>query len=81
MTHLARHPAHSGHGIGRLLMEYALQEADFHGVPATLFCTNAKLLPFYMQFGFKVIEILSTKGPGEDEGVATWCMVRDSVIQ
>jgi GNAT superfamily N-acetyltransferase len=48
------HPRYAGHGYGKALLAYNLEQIDRQGVAAYLDCAD-ELVPFYSRFGFEVI--------------------------
>ena len=48
-------PAHQGKGFGTALLEYAMQRCDRDRLPAYLESSNAKNVPLYERFGFKIM--------------------------
>jgi GNAT superfamily N-acetyltransferase len=79
---LAVHPSHQGKGVGTLLLQEGLRQADELGVPVWLEASE-KGRPLYRKFGFndfKTIEIDLAEwgGEGIDRHV---CMLRDVHIE
>lgn len=69
---LAVDPAHHAQGMGTLLMRYTLDRVIPAGVPCYLDSVDARNLPFYERFGFRVVE--DGMMPGSQ--LRTWALRR-----
>ena len=56
LHNIAVHPSAQGEGLGSLLIQHTLVEADRDCVPAYLEATNPRGVPFYRRHGFELIE-------------------------
>ncbi len=66
-------PARQGKGVGSILLQPVLAQADADETPCYLETQNDKNLPFYEKQGFKVMEAKEI-GKG---AVTTWAMLRE----
>ena len=69
------HPDYQRKGLGRMLLEHFLKDADRDNAKSYLQAT-AKGEGLYLQYGWKYIEDMVTKTPN---GPVVWkCMMRDA---
>ena len=66
-------PSHQRQGVGHMLLQNVLVEADKAGLPCYLDTTNASNLPFYKRHGFSVV----AHGQPIAEGPVIWAMRRE----
>ena len=68
---LAVASAARGQGIGRILLEHALQQAQHagaHALSLEVKCDNAAAIALYHDYGFEVVDVLPDYYPGHDDG-------------
>jgi ribosomal protein S18 acetylase RimI-like enzyme len=66
-------PTHQGQGIGGLLLQPVLEQADRQGLPCYLETNNEKNLRFYERHGFS----LKSHGKALENAPFTWAMLRE----
>lgn len=72
-------PEAQGRGVGRMLMEEVLRQADEEGVACYL--ESSRCVPnvaIYERFGFRLVREMECKdGEGEGDRITLYCMMRE----
>jgi ribosomal protein S18 acetylase RimI-like enzyme len=69
------HPDFQGQGLGSALLDEMMPRIDEEGVPSYLLSSNARNLPLYQRYGYRILEELQIP----HDGPVVWPMLRDAV--